>query len=185
LTADDWVDAALEAIREGGLAAVAVEPLAKRLGATKGSFYWHFSHREALIDAVLSRWEKRNIEVTAAAIEAAAAESAPAERLRRFFLEVPATETGHPVEVAMLAAADHPQVLPVLKRVIRRRIDLIAGLFVDIGFSREEARRRGLMIYVYYVGQMAVIHAVPSVLPAPQDRESYLDTLTYTFTRPD
>jgi AcrR family transcriptional regulator len=179
------VDAALAAVGEGGLAAVAVEPLAKRLGATKGSFYWHFAHREALIDAVLARWEKRNVEVTAAAVAAAAAESAPADRLRRFFLEVPATETGHPVEVAMLAAADHPQVMPVLKRVIQRRIDLIAGLFADFGFSREESRRRGLMIYVYYVGQMAIIHAVPSVLPAPQDREGYLHTLTHTFTHPD
>src|SRR5829696_7253917 len=44
-----WTHAALEAIAEGGLAAVAVAPLAIRLGATKGSFYWHFASRESLV----------------------------------------------------------------------------------------------------------------------------------------
>ena len=46
LSADDWAQAALEQIAEQGVAAVAVEPLARRLGVTKGSFYWHFPSRE-------------------------------------------------------------------------------------------------------------------------------------------
>src|SRR5262249_59889731 len=45
LSRQAWVDAALEALGEGGLASVAVVPLAERLGATKGSFYWHFRNR--------------------------------------------------------------------------------------------------------------------------------------------
>ena len=54
LTARDWADAALAAIGERGLAGVAVEPLAARLGTTKGSFYWHFANRDALIEAALA-----------------------------------------------------------------------------------------------------------------------------------
>ena len=50
LTAANWAEAALDAIAENGIEAVAVEPLARRLGVTKGSFYWHFTHREALQD---------------------------------------------------------------------------------------------------------------------------------------
>ena len=50
LSAEDWAVAALDVIAESGLAAVAVEPLAKRLGVTKGSFYWHFPSRGC------SRW---------------------------------------------------------------------------------------------------------------------------------
>ena len=56
LTAQDWELGALDMIADLGLAAVAVEPLAKRLGVTKGSFYWHFSSRDALIEATLKRW---------------------------------------------------------------------------------------------------------------------------------
>ena len=55
LSADDWAEAALDLIAEQGVAAVAVEPLARRLGVTKGSFYWHFAdlptYRSALIEA--------------------------------------------------------------------------------------------------------------------------------------
>jgi AcrR family transcriptional regulator len=58
LSAEDWALGALDVIAEQGLAAVAVEPLARRLGVTKGSFYWHFPSREALLVAALERWEK-------------------------------------------------------------------------------------------------------------------------------
>lgn len=47
LSADDWAQAALDLIAEQGVGAVAVEPLARRLGVTKGSFYWHFLARRS------------------------------------------------------------------------------------------------------------------------------------------
>ena len=58
LSAEDWAQAALDQIAEQGVASVAVEPLARRLGVTKGSFYWHFPSRDALLQAALERWEK-------------------------------------------------------------------------------------------------------------------------------
>ena len=54
LSADDWAREALEQIAETGVSSVAVEPLARRLGVTKGSFYWHFPSREALLQAASS-----------------------------------------------------------------------------------------------------------------------------------
>src|SRR5215469_32898 len=70
LTRDDWITAALGAIADGGLAAVGVEPLAVRLGATKGSFYWHFENRDALLEAAVRRWEKETTTDVAAEITA-------------------------------------------------------------------------------------------------------------------
>src|SRR5689334_18372534 len=58
--AEDWIEAALAALRAEGPAAVAVERLAQRLGVTKGSFYWHFTNRDALLQAALTRWEARD-----------------------------------------------------------------------------------------------------------------------------
>ena len=43
---DDWTRAALEVIAAEGVGGVKVEPLANRLGITKGSFYWHFTDRQ-------------------------------------------------------------------------------------------------------------------------------------------
>src|SRR5271170_16655 len=59
LTSSDWVDGALQLISEAGLRALTVEALAARLGATKGSFYWHFKGRSELLGSALGRWEHR------------------------------------------------------------------------------------------------------------------------------
>jgi AcrR family transcriptional regulator len=57
LTRDGWMQAARLALLESGPDAVRVEPLAATLGVTKGSFYWHFTDRQALLDALVSEWE--------------------------------------------------------------------------------------------------------------------------------
>src|SRR5437660_5551983 len=80
LTPDDWAEAALAAIARGGVDAVAVETVAAELGATKGSFYWHFKNRDALIQAALDLWEQRGTE---AVIEEFEREPDPATRLKK------------------------------------------------------------------------------------------------------
>ncbi|RED12817.1 TetR/AcrR family transcriptional regulator [Pontivivens insulae] len=57
LTKTDWILAAFRALATGGPAALKVEPIARSIGSTKGSFYWHFEGPTALRDAMLSYWE--------------------------------------------------------------------------------------------------------------------------------
>src|SRR5215216_2342992 len=80
LKAEDWVEAARAGMVEGGIDAVAVEPLARQLGVTKGSFYWHFRDRRALLDATLERWQEESTEERISAIRLLAD---PKERLIR------------------------------------------------------------------------------------------------------
>ena len=54
-----WLDAAYKALVEGGVEAVKVMPLAKTLGLTRTSFYWHFTDRDSLLEAVIQRWEEK------------------------------------------------------------------------------------------------------------------------------
>ncbi|WP_419837196.1 TetR/AcrR family transcriptional regulator [Candidatus Poriferisodalis sp.] len=60
LSADDWLAAALDTLVTDGIAAVKVLPLAKKLGVTRGSFYWHFENHEALLARLLEVWEETN-----------------------------------------------------------------------------------------------------------------------------
>ncbi len=53
---EDWILAAWESMGGGSLDNVKVNILAKKLGVTRGSFYWHFKSRQELIDALLDRW---------------------------------------------------------------------------------------------------------------------------------
>lgn len=173
LSARDWADAALAAIKEGGgLSAVAVEPLAARLGATKGSFYWHFDNREALIEATLARWVEADTEEIIAAVET---EPDPEKRLRRLFTQVIKPARADPLEISLLASTDHPQVAAALRQVTERRIGYLAGLFTELGLAEDEARRRALMAYSFYLGHAQLGHATPTVLPSPEEFPAYLE----------
>ncbi|MFE7777865.1 TetR/AcrR family transcriptional regulator [Streptomyces sp. NPDC057445] len=182
LTAQDWAEAALTAIGERGLAAVAVEPLAARLGTTKGSFYWHFPNREALIEAALARWE---VLCTDEIITLVEREPDPEKRLRLLFTEATAAAAEDPLEVSLLATADHPHVAAVLRRVTERRVSYVATLFEDLGFPPEEARRRGLLAYTSYLGHTQLAHAVPETLPAGKERSDYLASVLDALLRRD
>jgi AcrR family transcriptional regulator len=183
LSRQSWVQAALDAIAEGGLAAVAVVPLAKRLGATKGSFYWHFTDREALVEAALADWEQSHTAAVIAEIEASSAD--PLQQLRLLFRRVTALAARDRIELALLATADHPTVRPVLDRVTRRRVEFVAGRFQRLGFSRAQARRRALLAYSAYLGHAQLVHATPQLLPRAQAaKRAYLSDVLLALTSP-
>ncbi|WP_430787237.1 TetR/AcrR family transcriptional regulator [Actinoplanes sp. G11-F43] len=183
LTADDWTRAALQAIARGGLAAVAVEPLAARLGATKGSFYWHFANRDALIEAALNRWESDHTDAVIALVET---ESDPLARLRLLIGTVIGYAGGsreESIELGMLATADHPHVAPVLARVTERRVAYTATLFEGLGLPRPEARRRALLAVSAYLGHAQLAHAAPQVVPGDAgELRDYVDRIVELLT---
>jgi AcrR family transcriptional regulator len=178
LTKGDWAEAALAALAEGGLAAIAIEPLAARLGATKGSAYWHFPNREALVRAALERWELEQTDAVIARVEVA---DEPREQLRLLFVAAFADPESSRVQLALHAAAADPVVAPVLARVTERRIDYLAMLYGKIGFPAEDAARRAVLAYTTYLGTIQLRRSVRGMLPADGDAEGwrrYLDDAT-------
>jgi AcrR family transcriptional regulator len=161
LTPGDWARAALAAIARGGIAAVAVESVAADLGATKGSFYWHFKNRDALIQAALDMWEQSRTE---SVIEELDHEPDPAERLRKLleaaFERVPADRA----EIALLANPGHPAATAAVRRVAQRRITYIAEQLEKLGWHYGEAQDRAVVLYYTYVGYLQMAHVAPEVV---------------------
>jgi AcrR family transcriptional regulator len=185
LSAESWAAAALDALISGGVAAVAVEPLAVRLGATKGSFYWHFANRDALLAAALDLWEARYNE----SLEAADEQPDPARRLAFLFAEVVASSASsddeRSGEINLLAAADHPLVGPVVRRVAARRTDYLIDLFRQMGYSLGEARRRGLLAHQVYLGYLEMAARLPELLPnGAASQRHYVETIHTMLTGP-
>ena len=58
LTAEDWLNLALQELKEHGYTALKAQPLAKKLNVTRGSFYHHFESLEAFHTAVIAHWSK-------------------------------------------------------------------------------------------------------------------------------
>jgi len=130
-TRDDWAAAALALLAEGGPAAVAVEPAAARLGASKSSFYWLFPNRQALLEAALLTWEQQQTDAVLARFvvkvledESAGEKRLTPEQFKKLVAEVKA-ETGargkelfHPIRIAITGSHSGPdfdKLIPILE----------------------------------------------------------------------
>ncbi|WP_188194577.1 TetR/AcrR family transcriptional regulator [Nonomuraea sp. SYSU D8015] len=172
LNADDWARAALAALAEGGLAAVAVEPVAVRLGVSKGSFYWHFPNRQALVEAALKRWEEETEQIIAGLDKVAD----PVARMRALLELAFGDGRDAAVSFRLISAVDDPAVGPmvsaVARRVSERRLAYMQAVLEQAGRPPEEARRRVLAAYGGYLG----LAALARVGVAPEPPHDLIDT---------
>ena len=150
---DDWTRAALKAIAENGTANVSIERLARELGATKGSFYWHFKDRRDLLDAVLETWKDgriRDIQKQTRAV--------PGEELPRAYhvIEVYSANRnrkGMLIEIAMRDwARRDAAAAAVVEEVDAARLEFGRKGFEARGMPPLEASSRSLLLYAYVFG---------------------------------
>jgi AcrR family transcriptional regulator len=158
---DDWTEIALRALAEGGLAAVAIEPLAASAGATKGSVYHHFPNRDALLKATVERWEREHTEKV---IELVEAEKSPRDKLRTLFETVLDRHRKGSVEMALQAGAENEVIAPVLQRVTKKRIGYLTDLFEQLGFEQAQAGKRALIAFSLYLGQAQMYVTLPDLV---------------------
>ena len=83
LSAKDWLDQGLKTLAENGFTALKAEPLAKAMGVSRGSFYWHFADIGAFHAAILKHWREVAAEQIIANLEAAADSDNPLPLLLR------------------------------------------------------------------------------------------------------
>jgi AcrR family transcriptional regulator len=178
---EDWIREALFAIAEGGSGAVAVEPLAKRLGATKGSFYWHFTDRRALVAEALDYWER---EYTDAAIAAVQPIADPRERIATLLAAVMEDDREGQADVGLLASAYDPLVAPVFQRVQRKRFAFLERCFRDAGFPPAAARHRARIAYGGFLAWFEQRRVDPGAPPSARELRAYQRTLLALLLAP-
>jgi AcrR family transcriptional regulator len=150
----DWLRAAARRLAGGGIAAVAVEPLARELGVTKGSFYWHFRDRAALLAALLAGWEARATAPLLDRLRRVA--GGPAARLAALAATV-AAEGGGALDPAMRGwAACDGAAAATVARVDAARLAFIASEFQALGFGPAAARTRARLLYLHLLGEHAL-----------------------------
>jgi len=157
---EDWVAAGLHALARGGPEAVRVEPLARELGATKGSFYWHFQDRATLLEALLDQWERTVIDEVVAQIERGGGDAR--DRLRRLFALAGARRDLPAVELAIRNWARHDaSVARRLKRLDNRRLDYMRALFAAFADDDDDAEVRCTLAFALFVGHPLIAAGHP------------------------
>lgn len=148
-----WVKAALDILAEKGLDGIRIEVIAKRLRVTKGSFYWHFADRRALLDAVLDTWAQGRI----AAIRQQVATGREPEATLRHLAELytrRANLRGLSIELAIRALArTDAAAARAVRAVDLERLKLVGTLFAGLGWPATDAQARAILFYSFLFGE--------------------------------
>ena len=175
LSRADWEEAALVALEAGGMPAVSVESLAKQLGATKGSFYWHFKDRADLVDAMVDLWERRYVTEAIARLSEI---TSPRDRLAQLFSVAVTPGTGR-IDVALAEAAKtQPRIADTVRRVQEQRVEFLAGIYEQLDLPPTDARQLAVLALLAQVGMAVVAETAPSLVPVDDDLDTMRSLLT-------
>ncbi len=172
LNPEDWELATLDVIAHQGVGAVAVEPLAKALGVTKGSFYWHFSNRQDLIESALQRWRADD---QALIEERIFSQDSAEARLKAWFMLSAEPSQSHLVYATLLADRQHGFVAKVLKEVTLERLGHLQQAYQETGLSEADAKQQSLLAYSVYVGYLHMAKTLHGKLKDSDNIQNYAE----------
>lgn len=152
-TKEDWTQAGIDVLSKEGIDAVKVEYLARKLGVTKGGFYGYFLNRETLLQAMLNHWETVLTDEIIGAISEIKG-SLP-DKLRQL-LTLVNDHVDEDLELSLVAWSFHDKhAEQVINRIVRRRLDFMKGLFLEEGFSDQQAELRARLMHSFNHGDRA------------------------------
>ena len=154
---EDWLAAALEVLKSEGVGKVNVVRIARDLGVTSGSFYWHFKDRNDLLRSLLDFWVRSQTEAILEKVD----QGTPSERLLKL-MEILTLGEQARYEVAVRAWAGFDNMAAeVVRGTDKRRIEWLRSIFLELGFSGIEAEMRARLFVYYQLAEPIVLWREP------------------------
>ena len=148
LQRQDWIKAGLKVLAQSGADAVLVPRLAAALKVTKGSFYWHFTSRDDLLEAMIAEWREHATLRVIDIVEGKATTAQEKIRLLAFIgTNSPIDEFGGAIELALRTwARSSKKARETIAEVDRQRISYLTTLYKDVGSKIDP----GLLACLHY-----------------------------------
>jgi AcrR family transcriptional regulator len=154
----DWLEAALEVLRDRGIAGISVEGLARSLGISKAGFYWHFKDRDDLFRQLLDFWSHEMTEVLSNNPQVIELE--PKERLVRIAEVIARYDlTRYEIPIRQWALQD-PEVARAVRRVNRARMETVRHAFAELGFAGKDLEMRTMLFTGYHTAESSMFPEV-------------------------
>ncbi|MEM1390311.1 MAG: TetR/AcrR family transcriptional regulator, partial [Pseudomonadota bacterium] len=154
LSERDWLQHGLKTLKNSGYTGLKADLMAKSLGVSRGSFYWHFKDLGAFQISLLDHWQKVTTEQVIEEIEQDQRATRPLENLmNRAFLGASQARLDQAVR---LWAQHHPLVARRLQTVDTMRMEYLAKLFKENGLSRTDASRAARFTYAASLGDAQI-----------------------------
>ena len=154
LNREEWLMQALDILAEEHNALLRIDDLVKRMGVTKGSFYWHFKDRDDFLAQLLEYWVYEFNEKVPEAINQAVGDQDARTRLRYMLKYLVEHDCARYDMVVRSWAAQDPRVGKILKKIDKFRLATVHSLFNEMGLSEDDARIRA-RIFVTYISLRA------------------------------
>lgn len=146
-----WIEQGLEVLAAGGSDAVRIEPLARRLGVTRGGFYWHFANRRALLEEMLDTWERETVDEVIERLEREGGDAR--DRLRGLFALAASSAALLRIDLAVRDwSRREPTVAERLQRVDNRRIAYLRSLFRAFCADEDDVEARCMLTLSLWIG---------------------------------
>jgi len=171
LSSHDWVHAGLKALARSGFTALKADTLAKTLGVSRGSFYWHFADVGAFHAAVLQHWREVAYENVVREVEGTAENRLTALLERAFRADLRLERA-----VRSWATAE-AKARTMVDAVDARRLKYIRDLLIEGGLLPNDASARAQILYWAYLG-----HGLSASKPDPVEWRRILDELARLAT---
>jgi AcrR family transcriptional regulator len=153
---DVWLGAAYDELIGGGVDAVRIMPLAKRLNVSRTSFYWFFEDREALLAALLELWREKNTGSILKQADAYA-ESVTEGLLNIFDCWLNSDLFDSKFEFAVRSwALQSPEVATDVHRADKVRLEALTKLFTRYGHAPAVADVRARTVYLTQIGYISM-----------------------------
>ena len=148
LSREDWLNRGLKILAQNGFTALKADPMAKALGVSRGSFYWHFTDIAAFHAAILKHWREVAAEQIIADLEAA---SDHHDRLPLLLRQAFGGKLALENAVRTWATVD-PAARSAVQAIDRRRLSYVESMLRASGLSPGVARARAQILYWAFVG---------------------------------
>ncbi|WP_428696314.1 TetR/AcrR family transcriptional regulator [Stappia sp.] len=153
---DLWLTAAQEALLEGGVDAVKIQPLARTLNLSRTSFYWFFKDREELLDALIARWREKNTGNLVGRTEAYA-ETVAEAMLNVCDCWLDSELFDSRFEFAIRSwALQSPGIAGEVHRADTQRIEALTHMFLNFGQDAARADVRARAVYLTQIGYISM-----------------------------
>jgi AcrR family transcriptional regulator len=171
----DWLAIGIKILIDQGIESVRVDPLAKLLKVTRGSFYWHFKNRDELLEGILLEWETRNTQSVIDRLEGL--DSDPNTKLLSLIAIAAADDNRLEKAVRVWSFSD-TRAAAAIAQADRQRLDYLERLFSQLGFSAIDAKVRAQVVYSIRLGWFVMAAATD-----PADRLTEINLVHHILTR--
>lgn len=173
LSVQDWVQAGFHVLAENGIKGLTVDRLCRRLGVTKGSFYWHFTDMKAYRDTLIETWaavrdEDRDFDKLNSL--------PPRQRLSSMMTSLVGPRHWMLERAMREWARSEDAVAAAVSASDRRVIGAVRRAFIDDGFGPDDAEMRANAAFAAGIGLLHLAGSRPSP-KATARRDQFLDLL--------